>query len=206
MFQDRLVTKLTFVSSVIMLIAALAPPTVAGAEPATKAGAVELKLDSSMAMVLATNRNGLPAKTRIIATEPFLEYYLTPVVDGIKQRADLSWQEAAWASAEDETPHGIEIQLSRPQRGGRFQITWAYDANGEEKIPWYASRDYVIQLKDKAADAWETVAEVKGNRSVIGSHPLPDKPFSFLRIYQLAGGGHPARPNLMWVGQIELIT
>ena len=34
--------------------------------------------------------------------------------------------------------------------------------------------------------------------------PLPDESFRFLRIVQMPGGGHKLRPNLMWVGQIEL--
>ena len=147
----------------------------------------------------------MPAKTKLISTPSFLEYSLAPVVDGIKKRQDLSWQEAAWASDEAESPHGIEIQLSKPQRGGRFQVTWAYDANSDGNVRWWVSRNYVVQVKEKAGDDWKTVADVKNNQSVVGSYPLPEAPVSFVRIYQLAGGGHASRPNLMWVGQLELV-
>jgi hypothetical protein len=171
---------------------------------APKAKAVELQLDNESALILDTNRNGMPAKTKIIPTASYEAYLLAPIVDGNKKRKDLSWQEAAWASVEDESAHGLEIQLSQPQHGGRFQVTWAYDANGAEVTTWWASRDYVIQVKNEAGDDWKTVADVKNNQSTISSHPLPEKPFRFLRIYQLAGGGHPSRPNIMWIGQVEL--
>ena len=84
-------------------------------------------------------------------------------------------------------------------------MTWAYDANSDDKVRWWISRNYVIEVKEKAGDEWKTVVEVKNNQSVVGSYPLPETPFGFLRIYQLAGGGHPARPNLMWVGQLEWV-
>ena len=177
----------------------------AAEKDAPKGKAVELKLETDSAVVLDADRNGMAAKTKLIPTASYEGYGLAPVVDGIKKRKELGWQEAAWASAEDDTPHGIEIQLSQPQRGGRFQITWAYDTNGDDKVAWWVSRDYVIQVKDKAGDDWKTVVAVKNNQSVVGSYPLPDTPFRFLRIYQLANGGHPSRPNLMWVGQLELV-
>ena len=89
-------------------------------------------------------------------------------------------------------------------RGGRFQISWAYDIHNEDNGKWWVSRDYVIQIKAKADSPWKTVAAVKGNQSVIGSYALPDELIGFIRIYQLPGGGHADRPNIMWVGQIEV--
>lgn len=169
-----------------------------------KAKAVKLELDATTAVVLDKDRNGMPAKTKLICTASYLEYLLAPVVDGIKKRKEMHWQEAAWASAEDESAHGIEIQLSKPMSNGRFQVTWAYDVHNEDDIRWWISRDYCIQTKKKAGDPWKTAIQVKNNQSAIGSYPLPQETYSFVRIYQVAGGGHPTRPNLMWVGQIEL--
>jgi len=201
---DRIVTKLALTTLAVLLAQSLTVSLRAADTPAASAKAVELKLDSDTAVVLDASRNGFPAKTKLLATEPYDSYLLAPVVDGIKQRQDLSALDAAWASAEDGTTHGIEIQLSQPQRGGRFQVTWAYDTNGPEGVRWWVSREFVIQVKDKAGDEWKTVVEVKHNQSVVGCYPLPESAFSFVRIYQSAGGGHPQRPNLMWVGQLEL--
>ena len=203
--KNRLLKTAASVSLALLLAPTLTGSVIAAEKPSPEAKAVELKLDGNTAVVLDANRNGMPAKTKLIATAPYLEYSLTPILDGIKQRKDLGWQEAAWASEEDETTHGIEIQFSQPQRGGRFQVTWAYDANSDDKVRWWISRNYVIEVKEKAGDEWKTVVEVKNNQSVVGSYPLPETPFGFLRIYQLAGGGHPARPNLMWVGQLEWV-
>ena len=203
--HKHIATKLVAAGAAILLTAGLVGAVFAADKSAAKGKSVELKLDGSLTVVLDAARNGLPAKTKLMATAPFAEYYLTPVVDGIKRRKDLSWQEAAWASEEEDSMHGIEVHLGQPQRGGRFQVTWAYDTNGDEKVRWWASRDYVIQVKEKAGDEWQTVADVKNNQSVVSSHPLPETAYSFVRIYQLAGGGHPSRPNLMWVGQIEVV-
>jgi hypothetical protein len=172
------------------------------AEP--EATVPDLKLDDSVTVELDKARNGLPAKTVVIATPTFPNYKLAPVVDGIKQRKDLGWQEGSWASEEDEQPHGIEVRLSKPARGGRFQITWAYDINNMEGGHWYISRKYCVQVKEKADSAWKTVVRVKDNQSAIGSYPLPDEPFRFVRIVQLPGGGDRTRPDIMWVGQILL--
>jgi hypothetical protein len=173
-----------------------------GAEPDAKAP--ELKLDETMAVVLHKPRNGLPANTKIVATPAFPNYSLNPIVDGIRERMDMGWQEAAWVSEEDTSAHGIEVRLGSPKRGGRFQITWAYDRNNTEGGRWWPSRNYLVQVKESAGLPWKTVVRAHDNQSTIGSYPLPEAPFRFLRVVQLPGGGDPQRPNLMWVGQIEL--
>ena len=166
---------------------------------------VELKLDPGTAVVLKKEVNGMPANTKLISTPSFVDYTLDPVVDGIKKRKELGWQECSWASEENGLPHGIEIQFGMPQRGGRFQVTWAYDIYNADGGKWWISRDYVIQVKEKAADEWKTVFTVKNNQSVVGCYPLPNESIGFLRIYQLPGGGHPERSDIMWVGQVELL-
>ena len=202
--KNRFVTTATTATLAVLLAQALISAVCAAEKNPAKSKALELALDSGAAVVLEADRNGMPAKTKLIPTASYEGYSLAPVVDGIRKRQELSPQDAAWASEEAESPHGIEIQFSKPQRGGRFQVTWAYDTNGDSNVRWWVSRDYVIQVKANASDDWKTVVEVKNNQSVVGSYPLPETPFSFLRIYQVAGGGHAARPNLMWVGQLEL--
>ncbi len=184
--------------------AILASLTIIGIS-AQAADKIEVKLDSSTEVVVAKDINGIPAKSKLTSTATYEEYALAPVVDGIKKRKDLGWQECSWASAEDDTVHAIQIELSKPQRGGRFQITWAYDIHNEDSGKFWVSRDYVIQVKDKAGDPWNTVIVVKGNQSIVACHALPDTAIGFIRIYQPVGGGHPDRPNIMWVGQVELL-
>lgn len=165
---------------------------------------VELSLDTRTEVVLKKDINGMPAGTKVISTRSFHEYSLAPVVDGIEKRKGLGWKECSWASEETAAAHGIEIQFSKPQYGGRFQVTWAYDAYNSDNGKWWISRNYVIQIKEKAADAWKTVIEVQNNQSAVGSYPLPKEAIGYLRIYQVAPGGHLTRPNIMWVGQVEL--
>lgn len=193
----RFVIGGSFVAASLMLVA-MATGSIAPAP-------VELQLDTSTTVVLDKEINGLPAKTKLISTPSFQDYSLAPVVDGIKKRKELGWQECSWASEENESPHGIEIRFSEPHRGGRFQVTWAYDIYNEEHGKWWTSRDYVIQIKGKKDDAWKTVIAVKNNQSTVGSYPLPDEPIGYLRIYQLPGGGPADRPNIMWIAQVELL-
>jgi hypothetical protein len=162
----------------------------------------DLRLDPNTSMTLEADRNGMPAGTELIATPSCLDYSLFPLVDGIRDRKELGWLGGSWASIEDASPHAVEIRLSKPLKGGCLQITWA----SEGTTHGYASRDYCVQVKAEADDPWKTVADVKGNLDAIGRHPLPNEPFAFLRVYQLAGGGCSSRPNIMWIGQIELLA
>ena len=165
----------------------------------------DLTLDSNTEIVLEIDANGLPAKSKMIATPSFFEYALNPVVDGIKNRKELNWQMSCWASAEEEEVHGIEMHLSQPRTGGRFQITWAFDIHNANNGRWWISQNYTIQTKNAATGTWKTAADVKGNQSIVSSHQLPNEPFRFVRIVQPIGGGHPDRPNIMWVSQVELL-
>jgi hypothetical protein len=190
----------------LILAATLANSTRAEPEAATTADAtsVVLTLDSRTEVVLQKDVNGMPAGTRLISTPSFYEYSLAPVVDGIENRKGLGWKEGSWASEENGTEHGIEIQLSKPRRGGRFQVTWAHDVYNADSGKWWISRNYLIQIKAKADDAWKTVISVQNNQSAVGSYPLPREDIGYLRICQPALGGNLARPNIMWIGQIAL--
>jgi hypothetical protein len=56
----------------------------------------------------------------------------------------------------------------------------------------------------EASDAWKTVADVEGNQAPVSSHALPAEPFGFIRLCQLPGGGDSTRPNILWIGHLEL--
>jgi len=190
----------------LLFAATLASSTRAGQETNTAADStsVALALDSRTEVVLKKDINGMPSGTKLISTPSFYEYSLGPVADGIEKRKGLGWKECSWASEENGAAHGIEIQFSKPQYGGRFQVTWAYDAYNADNGRWWISRNYVIQIKEKAADAWKTVIAVQNNQSTVGSYPLPREAIGYLRIYQVALGGHLSRPNIMWIGQVGL--
>lgn len=161
---------------------------------------IEVTLDPASAIVIKKAINGFPENTKVISTTCNGIYTLAPVVDGIKKRKELDWLDGSWASIEDDDTHAIEVQLGKPLRGGRFQITWAYD-HDDYKI----SRTYIIQVKDKADGVWKNVIWVKDNQSIVSSYVLPKEPFSFIRIAQPKGGGPDDRANILWVGQIEII-
>ena len=164
----------------------------------------EFKLDAGTAIVLKDDRNGMPAGTKLLSTPCFTDYSLAPVVDGIKDRKYLRWNLNSWASTENTSPHGIEIQLAKPMQGGNLQTTWAFDVYNTAGGLWFISRAYRIQVKAKAEDPWQTAADVKDNQSKVSVHPLPKEPFRFVRIVQAAGGGSASRPNIMWISQIEM--
>ncbi len=175
-----------------------------GAARAEEQG-IDLTLDPGTEIELETAVNGMPAQTKLVSSPSYFEYSLNPVVDGIRDRKGLNWQVCSWASAEEAEAHGIEIHLSKPRSGGRFQVTWAFDVHNADNGNWWVSRQYVVQVRKTADGEWETVANVAGNQSIVGSHQLPNKEFQFVRIVQPVGGGHPNRPNIMWVGQVELV-
>jgi hypothetical protein len=116
-------------------------------------------------------------------------------LDGISCGNDVSW-----ASAETEEPHWVEIGLPEPQRLHEMTIYWAH-----------ASKVY------RTSQRWEVQAPDGGGwRTVYRSPDPPIAPTKFtrcrfdpvvtdrLRLWQPARSGSEERPNLLWLGEIEV--
>ena len=154
----------------------------------------------SMSFTLPEAVNGFPIGTVVMPSTCYGGYTVKPVVDGIANRAALHWSESAWASAEVQGEDvWLAFEFKKPQQGGRLKITWATD-QGKAQV----SQRYQVQIKVNGV--WQDVVDAAGQQINVSMHPLPDTPYSGIRIHQPAGGGPTSRPNLMWIAQVQRIA
>lgn len=155
-------------------------------------------------VVLPEARNGFPAGTRFFPDSNHGDYTVAPVLDGVPAgpaREALGWRDRAWASLESSAEHWLEFALPAPLRAGRLEIEWAWD-NGLH----HPAREFRVEIQPAGAvGQWSTIARFSGNASPVNLVALPAMEFTGLRVVQAAGGGGPARPDLMWVQQIRLL-
>ena len=150
----------------------------------------------SLRYTLENTTNGFPAGTIVTPSSCFSGYKVNAVVDGISDRESLYWADAAWASAEDGDAAWLELRFPNPVSSGVLKIHWAVD-NGR----LHASRQYRLDVL--RGGKWDSVVSVIDNSAAVSRHKLPNEPFDAIRIEQPAGGGSSARPDLMWVAQVE---
>ena len=155
----------------------------------------------TMSVKLDAPRNGFPAGTVVEPSSCFMGYSAAAVVDGIKDRAKLPWSKANWASDEPEqTEQSLLIKLGAPVSGGTVRITFAKDGG-----QWYPSHKMRIEVRGQGASSWQLLQRLADNRANVLEIALPTGATDAIRITQEPGGGSDARPNLMWVGQVEIV-
>lgn len=154
----------------------------------------------AMAFTLPESANGFPMNTAIMPSSCYGGYSVKPVIDGIANRSSLHWSESAWASAEIEgEDNWLAFEFDSPQSGGKLQITWATD---QGKV--FVSQRYRLQIK--VDGQWLDVVDATSEHMPVSLHPLPDKSYTGIRLYQSAGGGSIERPNIMWIAQVKRLV
>lgn|GEM_PF-2019438 len=140
---------------------------------------------------------------RVSVDSSFRGYGPGPLNDGRRnEEVELGRSaEVAWASAETPTDHWIELAWDEPRAIARVDVYWARDRNA-----FHASRSYRVEMW--RGDGWSTVY---AHDDPVGSQQVTRHSVSFipvlttrLRILQPAGGGPVARPDLMWVAEVEV--
>ncbi len=185
------------------MLFAVAPIQLDQVYPAPPTGHVDARwkqrqaTPENLSVTLTEERNGFPAGTRLLPSSCFGGYSVEPVVDGVADRASLHWSKNAWASAELDEAHHLEIRLPTPRQGGTLQIDWALD-NGQ----YFPSRQFAIEVRQ--GDDWRTVRTFADHTQNVTECPLPAEPYSAIRITQPIGGGSAARAELMWIAQVKL--
>ncbi len=150
----------------------------------------------------------------VFSDSSFSGYNPSVVCDGERNEGseDGRWAEVAWASMETSDEHWLEFELPGKIKIKSIMIWWARDrgtfwygedivieANG--KIVYDSTRSkeknpLVKEVKRKEGDAaGYQVTEIYFNEPVVADT---------VRIVQLPGGGHPDRPNIMWVAEVEI--
>jgi len=153
-----------------------------------------------VALMEDSQRKGNMAREAQIRVDSnFSGYNPAPLNDGIIRAEGLHWTQEAWASAETETEHFVELEFPAPVAVQRLMIYWSLDAG----IP-RTSRTVAWQIWEH--NAWRTLQEAKGLSSAPYTElklttPVTGQRF---RLWQPPGQGPQGRPHLMWIREIEL--
>lgn len=117
------------------------------------------------------------------------------VMPGVSAGNDLTW-----ASDETDTPHWLEIHLKKPVRLREVSLYWARPSSG-----YHTSRQFEIQVPAGAGwrAVWHTPAAGLATAACTRC-PFAPVVTDRIRVYQTAGGGSAARPNLLWQGEVEV--
>ncbi len=169
----------------------------------------ELSSPEALAVVLKDSANGFPKGTKVLPSSTYADYSVGTVTNGVKDRSKLDWRNEAWASQERETPHFLEFRFPKSVQGSHLVVDWASD-HGEA----FPSRTFAVEVKpvtseetDKEKDkqaSWKQIWAINDNTNKHCEIGLTPEKISALRIVQAAGGGSSARPNLMWVEQVQI--
>ncbi len=130
------------------------------------------------------------------------EYNPIKAIDGITNDKRLPWQEAAWASLELFIDHWLEIEFAEPRKISRVKIYWTYDNRR-----YYNSKEVEVQYYSQ--DSWKKLDIITTDKDNVPVSELKiEKPETAkkVRIFQNKGNGPRSRPNLMWIGEIEIYS
>lgn len=124
-------------------------------------------------------------------------YGPAPLTDGLMWPDGVHWTQRAWASAESSADHWIELAWPQPVELTRVIVYWNL-----EDGRLYASRQ--VRVETLVGDSWTPIAAATPEPTEAASALVfsPTRT-TRLRIVQPAGMGPVARPNIMWVTEIE---
>lgn len=127
----------------------------------------------------------------------FEGYTPETLVDGKVMEPGTSTFGVTWASAETNTPHWAVLIFDKPRAVAGVELYWAH-FQGEYMV----STRYAVEAWDGAR--WRPLAEAKGQEPAKSTaHRFDPVTTTAIRVRQPAGGGHPARPHLMWLTEIK---
>lgn len=129
----------------------------------------------------------------------FPGYTTKPINDGIIDTEGFVWNESACASAEISTPHWVEITFPKPVSISSVVIHW-----GEDQGKYFVSNQYKIEYwKD---EDWSLLAEIKAPNTAekFNKHTFNPAVTDKIRIWQDYSGGSEARPDLLWLREVEV--
>jgi hypothetical protein len=142
------------------------------------------------------------AGAHVAVDSSYYAYDERPINDGVVNPVGVPFNQAAWAAAEADQEHWVEIQWPAPQTVSRVLIYW----NIENDVVW-TSQHVLVQARDAETAEWKTLAEA----GPATGEPVTEVRFAplytrALRILQPKGCGPPSRPRLMWLREVAVYS
>lgn len=132
----------------------------------------------------------------------FYAYDARPINDGVVNPVDVPFNQAAWAAAEADQEHWVEIQWPAPTKVSRVLVYW----NIEDDTVWTSQR-ILVQARDVESGEWKTLAEA----TPLAGEPVTEVRFAplttrVLRILQPKDCGPVKRPRIMWLREVAVYS
>lgn len=132
----------------------------------------------------------------------YYAYDARPINDGVVNPVGVPFNQAAWAAAEADQEHWVEVQWPAPQTVSRVLVYW----NIEDGTVWTSER-ILVQAWDAESGEWKTLAEA----TPPAGEPVTQVRFTplttrALRILQPKDCGPTKRPRLMWVREVAVYS
>ncbi len=120
------------------------------------------------------------------------------MTDGIEVVAGGDWTLAGWASAETPGDHWIELSWPEPREVHEVVVYWALDQG------FRRSREVQAQVRN--GDGWRTLTAAGGGDAAAFDAFIVEPPVrtDAVRLLQPEGEGPPGRPDIMWVGEVQV--
>jgi hypothetical protein len=126
-------------------------------------------------------------------------YTTLPLTDGITDTTGLPWNESAWASEETAAPHWVRFRFPEPTAVSELRMVWNHEGGVR-----YASRRGVVRGRTQDGQ----LVELGGftNTTAVESTVVSFEALQLqsIELVQPVGGGAAARPNLLWLSEIEV--
>lgn len=126
-------------------------------------------------------------------------YTTLPLTDGITDATGLPWNEGAWASEETAAPHWVRFVFPQPTALGELNIVWNHEGG-----VLYTSRRGLV--RGRTYDGRLVPLGAFTNSAPVASTTVSFETLQLqsIELYQPVGGGPAARPNLLWLSEIEV--
>ena len=141
----------------------------------------------------------VPPNTLITVDSNYEGYNAQPLTDGHVNPTGVHWTRVAWASAENSGSHWIELRFPEPILVHEVRLWAALDA-GTLHVPER------VEVQEHSGDGW---ARIEGQEVNVADNGcvtlrLPPAERRLIRVWQAPHGGSKARPDLMWISEVEI--
>lgn len=141
--------------------------------------------------------DNLARRAKVSVDSTYDGYVPIPLNDGVQIVASSDFRKAGWASAENDSPHWVQLDWDQPVTVASVIVYWTLDGGQFQSAA-------AVHLQVRAGEAWKTVAE---------SAPEPSTCFSVMelapvrtaaiRLLQPSLRGPVDRGGLMWIAEVE---
>ena len=125
-------------------------------------------------------------------------YFTAALNDGVQTYAGKDFQRRGMATEDAPGPHWVQVTFPAERDASRVVIYW--NAEGGRV---YSSRLFEVQVL--VGDDWVTVAEgAEPEPTLVSVLEFDTVATTAVRVRQPDGMGPAARPNIMWVAEVEV--